>query len=108
MPIAVPPSSLASRSRSSSIPRAIPMSPSAVLPADRQGNQSVSVDRVMAHDARCSRQPAPNAARLLRYPSNRAETNPSIAAIASVKLEAVSNPLVGDCAAGGLYVKGNR
>jgi hypothetical protein len=85
VPIAEKRSPSPQKSRSSSHPRAILMSPSVVLIADRPEELNV-LAVVAARDvalARCSQRFARNVAKRLRYPSSLAATSRYTAEIAS-------------------------
>jgi hypothetical protein len=89
VPIAAVNSSSAPKNRSSSIPGAIPMSPSAAHRAARPGSKSAMelVEPVITSGARCSLLYVPSAEKTLKFPSNREGISRYIAAIATGKSE---------------------
>ena len=93
MPIAGPTSASLLRNKSSINPRAILMSPSAVLRADRQGRRSGAAVVVTAtgNHARCSLQHAPSAEKTPKCLLSLPVAGQSIVAIATKKSDRVDN-----------------
>jgi len=79
--------------RNSSIQRDTPMSPNAVLHADRREKQSGMEAVDTEPGARCSPRYVPSAARILKYPLNHAVIGQSTVAIATAaKSDKLDNP----------------